>query len=396
PWGCAFELGKVVESWEKWRVMWRKAGKWSSGGKNAGGKRGYWMNSASCLNGREDDTIWPKPDREAMWVHCQMHYSRMGHTITNRGLAAIGTAGLVVGQCLGRGNTTIPIRGDYLIGLGVRSTIAAGLAGGSVATGTITIPEVIDDCGSVSSSLLSVRYGDIQSSMTSATDNSFTLGSTKEAENVKILQSCNGLLLYRVDIDDFMMPLPEGWSIRSTVWRIVLGEREDDSLLVINLSGKVVQYNLISKMLYDIFYYGSNQLDDNHDDDNDDDDDELLQKLNMTFMSSLFLLQEAFIRGSLKRVMIRAFIRGMVTFEALDELMEITSSTELHNRMRFWFVQEIAEEKGLLKFLRERCDDLRRKITKRCVLIREMEALEDRRVVVDSLESLKQTHAREN
>nr|GFA37643.1 hypothetical protein [Tanacetum cinerariifolium] len=39
PWGCAFELGKVVESWEKWRVMWRKAGKCSSGGKNAGGKR---------------------------------------------------------------------------------------------------------------------------------------------------------------------------------------------------------------------------------------------------------------------------------------------------------------------------------------------------------------------
>nr|GFB61714.1 hypothetical protein [Tanacetum cinerariifolium] len=58
PWGCAFELGKVVESWEKWKVMWRKAEKWSSGGKIAGGKRGYWMNSASYLNGREDDTIW--------------------------------------------------------------------------------------------------------------------------------------------------------------------------------------------------------------------------------------------------------------------------------------------------------------------------------------------------
>nr|GEX51885.1 hypothetical protein [Tanacetum cinerariifolium] len=77
---------------------------------------------------------------------------------------------------------------------------------------------------------------------------------------------------YRVDIDDFITPLLEGWSIRSTVWRIVLGEREDDSLLVINLFGKVVQYNLISKMLYYIFDCGSNQLDDNH----DDDDDELL------------------------------------------------------------------------------------------------------------------------
>ncbi|GKE88211.1 hypothetical protein Tco_1565686, partial [Tanacetum coccineum] len=81
---------------------------------------------------------------------------------------------------------------------------------------------------------------------------------------------------YRVDIDDFMTPLPKGWSIRSTVWRIVLGEREEDSLLVIYLFGKVIQYNLISNTLHDIFYCGSNQLDDNHD---DDDDDELLQQL---------------------------------------------------------------------------------------------------------------------
>ncbi|GKC00496.1 hypothetical protein Tco_0986632 [Tanacetum coccineum] len=88
----------------------------------------------------------PKPDRESMWVHCQMHRSRMGHTKTNRGLAATGTSGLVVGQCLGRENTTIHVRGDYLIGLGVQSTTLGGLASGSVATGTITIPEAIDNC----------------------------------------------------------------------------------------------------------------------------------------------------------------------------------------------------------------------------------------------------------
>ncbi|GJT53654.1 hypothetical protein Tco_0988708 [Tanacetum coccineum] len=79
---------------------------------------------------------------------------------------------------------------------------------------------------------------------------------------------------YRVDTDDFMTPLPEAWSIRSTVWSIVLGEREEDSFLVINLSGKVVQYNLVSKTLHEIYDCGSNQLDDNH----DDDDDELLQQ----------------------------------------------------------------------------------------------------------------------
>ncbi|GJU56872.1 hypothetical protein Tco_1234638 [Tanacetum coccineum] len=88
----------------------------------------------------------PKPDREAMWVHCQMHCSRMSHTTTSRGLVATGIVVIVVGQGLGRGNTTIPVRGDYLIGLGVRSTTAAGLVDGSVATESITVLEGIDDC----------------------------------------------------------------------------------------------------------------------------------------------------------------------------------------------------------------------------------------------------------
>ncbi|GJT82692.1 hypothetical protein Tco_0776257 [Tanacetum coccineum] len=65
----------------------------------------------------------PKPFIETMWVHYQMHHSRMGHTTTNKGLAATG--------------------------LGVRSTTAIGLAVGSFATGSITVPEVIDDCMSL-------------------------------------------------------------------------------------------------------------------------------------------------------------------------------------------------------------------------------------------------------
>ncbi|GJZ71562.1 hypothetical protein Tco_0635413 [Tanacetum coccineum] len=108
----------------------------------------------------------------------------------------------------------------------------------------------------------------------------------------------------------------------------------------------------------------------------------------------------AFIRGSLKRVMIRAFIKGslkrvMIRFKlfpkVLDELMEITDSTELHKRMRLWFVQEIAEEEGFLNFLRDRCDDLRRRNAERRVLIGEMEALGARGVAVDSLDCWKQT-----
>ncbi|GJR10953.1 retrovirus-related pol polyprotein from transposon TNT 1-94 [Tanacetum coccineum] len=85
------------------------------------------------------------------------------------------------------------------------------------------------------------------------------------------------MVRYRVHTDDFMTPLPDGWSIRSNVWSIVLGEMEQDSFLVIKLSRKVVQYNLISKTLHEIYDCGSNQVDDNHDD-NDDDDDELIQQ----------------------------------------------------------------------------------------------------------------------
>ncbi|GKA70191.1 retrotransposon protein, putative, ty1-copia subclass, partial [Tanacetum coccineum] len=59
-------------------------------------------------------------------------------------------------------------------------------------------------------------------------------------------------------------PLPEGWSIRSIVWSIVLGEREENSFLVITLSGKVVEYNLISKILREIYDMGSNKVVDDY------------------------------------------------------------------------------------------------------------------------------------
>ncbi|GJU75371.1 hypothetical protein Tco_1272441 [Tanacetum coccineum] len=300
--------------------------------------------------------------------------------------------------------------------------ILGGLAGGSVATGTITIPEAIDNC--MSQQCTDSSEDETDPPATHGTRSPTSKSLTKDdigSSEFNIYEMTKGCFVwsvrYRVDTDDFITLLPEGWSIRSTVWRIVLVEREDDSLLVINLSGKVVQYNLISKTLYDIFDRRSNQFDDNH-----DNDDELLQqleaehniyefirsftRLNVCLPSKAFFfllvdldpglpLESSFIRGSLKKVMIRAFIRGMATFEVLNELIEITGLMKLHKRMWFWFVQEIAKEEGLLKFLRERCDDLRRKITRHRVLIHEMEALGDHRVAVDSLQSLKQTHARE-
>ncbi|GJW82455.1 hypothetical protein Tco_0146430 [Tanacetum coccineum] len=69
---------------------------------------------------------------------------------------------------------------------------------------------------------------------------------------------------YIVNTDDFMNPLPKGWSIRSIVWSIILGEMEEDSFLIINLSAKVVQYNLISKTLREIYDMGSNEIADDY------------------------------------------------------------------------------------------------------------------------------------
>ncbi|GKF20329.1 hypothetical protein Tco_0068967 [Tanacetum coccineum] len=69
---------------------------------------------------------------------------------------------------------------------------------------------------------------------------------------------------YIVDIDDFMTLLPEGWSIRYIVWILVVGEKEDDSFLGMNLSGKVVQYNLISKTVSEIYDMGYNEVADDY------------------------------------------------------------------------------------------------------------------------------------
>ncbi|GKB08311.1 hypothetical protein Tco_0836595 [Tanacetum coccineum] len=74
---------------------------------------------------------------------------------------------------------------------------------------------------------------------------------------------------YLVNIEQLMNPLHKGWSIRTSVWSICLGEGEMDAFVVINLSGKVVKYNLISKTNTEIFDIGSNKMDDDDDDDAD-------------------------------------------------------------------------------------------------------------------------------
>ncbi|GJW82117.1 hypothetical protein Tco_0146092 [Tanacetum coccineum] len=69
---------------------------------------------------------------------------------------------------------------------------------------------------------------------------------------------------YVVNTDEFMTPLPDRWSIWSTVWSIGLAEREKDSFLVINIFRKVVKYNIMSKTISQIFDIGSNEMDDEY------------------------------------------------------------------------------------------------------------------------------------
>ncbi|GJV68423.1 receptor-like serine/threonine-protein kinase SD1-8 [Tanacetum coccineum] len=69
---------------------------------------------------------------------------------------------------------------------------------------------------------------------------------------------------YVVNTDEFMTLLPDRWSIWSTVWSIDFAERVEDSFLVINISRKVVKYNIISKIINQIFDIGSNEMDDEY------------------------------------------------------------------------------------------------------------------------------------
>nr|GEV94676.1 hypothetical protein [Tanacetum cinerariifolium] len=48
--------------------------------------------------------------------------------------------------------------------------------------------------------------------------------------------------------------------VDSVLGSLVLEENDDDSFLVMNLSGKVVQYNIILKTLREIYDMGSNEV----------------------------------------------------------------------------------------------------------------------------------------
>lgn len=64
---------------------------------------------------------------------------------------------------------------------------------------------------------------------------------------------------YIVNLDESIKLYPKRWSIEELIYCIVLGEREEDSFLVMELDKKVVQYKIVSKSLSTISDLGPDE-----------------------------------------------------------------------------------------------------------------------------------------
>ncbi|GJU46395.1 ribonuclease H-like domain, reverse transcriptase, RNA-dependent DNA polymerase [Tanacetum coccineum] len=60
---------------------------------------------------------------------------------------------------------------------------------------------------------------------------------------------------YNLNLDDSIISWPK--TINGNVWCIVLGEREEDASIVMNLDKKVVEYKIMSKNLHELYDIGS-------------------------------------------------------------------------------------------------------------------------------------------
>ena len=78
-----------------------------------------------------------------------------------------------------------------------------------------------------------------------------------DSHQLNIFEMRNGYsewsLKYLVNLDDIMMPFPQNWMTHSSVWCIVLGEREEDSFMVIESNEKVLQYKIVLKTIHTLF-----------------------------------------------------------------------------------------------------------------------------------------------
>ncbi|GJT91611.1 hypothetical protein Tco_1080456 [Tanacetum coccineum] len=83
-----------------------------------------------------------------------------------------------------------------------------------------------------------------------------------------------------------------------------------------------------------------------------------------------------------------------IVVRALDELVVLSSETEVPKFMGFFFLQQIAKDKAFANMLCDQADNARSCITKLHVMICEMDVMDDHLVVFDSLVCLKESKQR--
>ncbi|PWA36694.1 hypothetical protein CTI12_AA597250 [Artemisia annua] len=84
----------------------------------------------------------------------------------------------------------------------------------------------------------------------------------------------------------------------------------------------------------------------------------------------------------------------MAQFQLLDHLMDLSGSTNLHDKMRLWFVQQATECTAFANLLFVCCQHLRRVMNKNRIMMVDMESLGNRGVAEDCLEALRKTQDR--
>nr|GEU34847.1 hypothetical protein [Tanacetum cinerariifolium] len=85
-----------------------------------------------------------------------------------------------------------------------------------------------------------------------------------------------------------------------------------------------------------------------------------------------------------------------IAVRALDELVVLSGETAVPKFIRFFFLQQIVEDKAFANMLRDQANNPRSCIAKLHVMICEMEAMDDRLAVFDSLKCLKESKQDEN
>ncbi|GJS48457.1 hypothetical protein Tco_0598578 [Tanacetum coccineum] len=86
----------------------------------------------------------------------------------------------------------------------------------------------------------------------------------------------------------------------------------------------------------------------------------------------------------------------VITGCALTELIELSGESKIPDFKKFFFLQQITDDKAFTNLLQDQCEDVRSRLSKMHVMIRKMEDMDDRLAVFDSLDRLRDNVRSEN